>query len=574
MNLETFFEKFELFAEAPNGVQKLRELILQLAVQGKLVPQDPSDESASALFKKIQLEKNLLFKQGNLDKSKPLLPIEFDEAPYNIPDSWIWTKVGHICISIVSNRDKPKSFSGGFPWITLSNLDDKKIELVNNHSSLGLSSNEVKEYNARVIPSGSVIMSCVGRFGLVAVLDQDVVTNQQIHGFVVTNSLCSKYVAYAIKSQKQFLETIAQSTTISYLNKSKCESIPVPLPPLSEECRIVAKVDQLMSLCDKLEERQKKKRETRVLLSNVAINQLLTAREPDTFAKHWQRICNNFDLLYNAPENIGKLRQTILQLAVMGKLVPQDSNDEPASVLLDKIRFEKELLTRERKISQSKLLPSIQLEEIPYNVPKGWMWERFGQIADIVSGVTKGRNLITRKTAYYPYLRVANVQRGFLDLEIIKNIEIPVEELDKYRLQTNDILLTEGGDWDKLGRSAIWKGQIENCIHQNHIFRARPFHVGLTSQWAVLYTNSPIGRQYFETASKKTTNLASINMTQLRHCPFPIPPIEEQKRIAAKVDQLMDICDKLEAKLTQSQNDSEKLMDVGVRQLLSLQYYR
>ncbi|MBC1237222.1 restriction endonuclease subunit S [Nostoc sp. 2RC] len=271
---------------------------------------------------------------------------------------------------------------------------------------------------------------------------------------------------------------------------------------------------------------------------------------------------------YSAPENIGKLRQAILQLAVMGKLVPQDSSDEPAAVLLDKIRLERELLAKERKISSSKLLPCLQLEEIPFNAPKGWSWERFGHIADIVSGVTKGRNLIGKQTAYYPYLRVANVQRGFLDLEIIKTIEILVEELDKYRLQANDILLTEGGDWDKLGRSAIWNGQIENCIHQNHIFRARPFHFGFIPQWAVLYTNSPIGRQYFETASKKTTNLASINMTQLRHCPFPVPPTEEQHRIVAKVAQLIDICNKLEAKLTQSQNDSEKLMNAAARQLL------
>lgn len=131
-----------------------------------------------------------------------------------------------------------------------------------------------------------------------------------------------------------------------------------------------------------------------------------------------------------------------------------------------------------------------------------------------------------------------------------------MEELAKYKLQSGDILLTEGGDWDKLGRSAIWKEKIENCIHQNHVFRARPLTKGLLSEWAVMYTNPPIGRQYFETAAKRTTNLASINMTQLRYCPFPLPPLAEQKRIVAKVESLLTLCDALEAKLKAARDSS------------------
>ena len=138
-------------------------------------------------------------------------------------------------------------------------------------------------------------------------------------------------------------------------------------------------------------------------------------------------------------------------------------------------------------------------------------------LSDIIGGVTKGRNLQKHKTIMAPYLRVANVQQGYLDLELIKEIEIREDELDKYRLENNDLLLTEGGDWDKLGRSAIWHNQVQDCVHQNHIFRARPFTEDVSTTWLMFCTNSEYGRKYFADSSKQTTNLASINLTQLRH---------------------------------------------------------
>lgn len=166
-----------------------------------------------------------------------------------------------------------------FWWLSLGHivqLDEKGIRLLDNHSGIGLSKEEVEEFNARIIPSGSVLMSCVGRFGLVAVLEQDVVTNQQIHGFVIPNNLCAEYVAYTIKAQTEFLDASATSTTISYLNKTRCESIPVPLPPLAEQKRIIAKVDSLLSLCDALETKLKAARDSSATLMEVAAKQVLT----------------------------------------------------------------------------------------------------------------------------------------------------------------------------------------------------------------------------------------------------------------------------------------------------------
>ena len=274
----------------------------------------------------------------------------------------------------------------------------------------------------------------------------------------------------------------------------------------------------------------------------------------------WQRVTE-------ALQDVADLRQTILQLAVMGCLVPQDPNDEPASELLKKIQTEKQRLIAEGTIRKTKPLPPIDAEELPFELPEGWACERLGALTWIRGGVTKGRKLAGRTTAEYPYLRVANVQRGFLDLSEIKIIAVPVEELEKYALEKGDLLVVEGGDWDKVGRSAIWTGAVDPCLHQNHVFRVRSLVSGLDPHWLMSFTNSAVGREHFERASKQTTNLASINMTQLKTCVVPIPPDGEQQRIIAKVDQLMTLCDDLEAKLQQSQTDADNLLAAIVHEL-------
>lgn len=197
---------------------------------------------------------------------------------------------------------------------------------------------------------------------------------------------------------------------------------------------------------------------------------------------------------------------------------------------------------------------------MPYEVPAGWAWVRMGDITDIVSGVAKGRNLSRHKTIVLPYLRVANVQRGYLDLETIKEIVAKEEELERYRLQEGDLLLTEGGDADKLGRSAIWRGEIADCIHQNHIFRARPYGEELHAEWLQLCTNSQYGRNYFFGASKQTTNLASINMRQLRYFPIALPPQREQQHIIGKLLEMYTLCDQIIGQTTAAEQARERLL--------------
>lgn len=273
-------------------------------------------------------------------------------------------------------------------------------------------------------------------------------------------------------------------------------------------------------------------------------------------------LTDNLPLLAGAPNGIKKLRELILELAVRGKLVPQDPSDEPASELLNRIHAEKQRLLAESKVRKQKELASNALSEPPYGVPSGWKWQSLDSVLIVTGGVTLGRKLAGRKLVSKPYLRVANVQRGYLLLDQIKEVEIPDDEFEKYLLLKGDLLITEGGDWDKVGRTAIWREEIPECLHQNHVFRARAVSTEWEPRWAEIYLNSGTARAYFAGSSKQTTNLASINMTQLRACAFPFPPLTEQHRIVAKVDELMTLCDRMEAQQADSESAHAQLVQV------------
>ncbi len=284
------------------------------------------------------------------------------------------------------------------------------------------------------------------------------------------------------------------------------------------------------------------------------------ADSPDAAATAdaWAQLAPHFDLLLQTPADVDRLQQTLLTLAVKGRLVPQDPNDEPAAELLKRIRAEKERLIAEGKIKRDKPLLDIGSEEGPFTCPGRWRWARFGNVFQVTGGVTLGRKLTGKRTASYPYLRVANVQRGALDLRQIKEVEIAEGELERYRLQRDDLLITEGGDWDKVGRTAIWRNEIEPCLHQNHVFRARC--VGDTNvEWVALFMNSAIAMAYFQASAKQTTNLASINMGELKNCVIPVPPVAEQSRIVAAVASLTALCDRLRERIAARHDLSAKL---------------
>ncbi len=545
MKLETFFEKFEMFADTPNAIPAMRELVLTLAVQGKLVAQDPEDEPAGELC--AQLQK---LTSGAKQKTNSISEIEL---PFEIPACWKLTHLDTVTKVFSGNAFQSGDFQkeSGIRVIKITNVGVRDFKETHEFLPVGFE----QRFSTFLVQDGDILMALTRPYildGLKvarcpksyngALLNQRVGAIQtaktnDISDFIYLY-LCSEFVLeYVIEKSK----TLNQPN----LNIPDLRCLPLPLPPLAEQKRIVAKVDELMTLCDRLEAQQQEREEKYKALSRASL-----ARFSDAPTS------SNLQFIFHPSYTIAPadLRKSILTLAVQCKLVPQDPEDEPAEELLKRLGL------------KSTVVPHADDSEDD-SLPAAWARVRFEDVALVAGGVTLGRKLGDRKTVTLPYLRVANVKRGEIDLTLIKEVSIAEDEIERYALRENDLLMTEGGDWDKVGRAAIWRAEIPVCLHQNHVFRARMRSSELRPFWFERYFNSPVGRGYFESASKQTTNLASINMRQVRSCPIPIPPLAEQRRIVAKVEELMKLVDALETQLAASRATAANLLAALVAEL-------
>ncbi|EAA7899906.1 restriction endonuclease subunit S [Salmonella enterica] len=538
------------------GIKKLRELILELAVRGKLVPQDPNDEPASELLKRIAAEKAELVKQGKIKKQKPLPEISEEEKPFELPVGWEWARF-ETALDFSGGSQPPKSFfieepkEGYVQLIQIRDLGEYPQPVyvpINKVTKLCTSEDIlIGRYGASV---GKVFWGKNGAYN-VALIKID-------NSYNLYNN---KFLFWLLKSPlgQSLFSGISRSAQDGF-NKSDIAAKLLPVLSEKEQSKIVVRINDLMSLCDQLEQHSLTSLDVHQQLVETLLTTLTDSQNADELAENWARISEHFDTLFTTEASIDALKQTILQLAVMGKLVPQDPNNEPASELLKRIAQEKAQLMKDGKIKKQKPLPPISDEEKPFELPEGWEWCLFEDVVDIQSGITKGRNLANRKLITVPYLRVANVQRGYLDLSEVKEIDIPAEEKDKYHVIKGDLLITEGGDWDTVGRTTVWCHDWY-IANQNHVFKGRIIGQDIDPYWLETYMNSPYSRDYFASASKQTTNLASINKTQLRGCPVAIPSSSEAEKIMLKLNNFNKLCEKLKLQIQSAQQTQLHLAD-------------
>lgn len=309
-------------------------------------------------------------------------------------------------------------------------------------------------------------------------------------------NLSSNFVARFFQSSdywNQISENISGSAQPN-CNASKLSELAIPLAPLNEQRRIVAKLEKLLAKVDACQKR-----------------------------------------LDRIPLLLKRFRQAVLAAACSGKLTADWRTDHSFPQAADSIAG-----------------------EFP-DVPDSWKWRLLKDFSSLRGGVTKGRKLSGMKTTQIPYLRVANVQDGYLDLSEVKTIEVLPGDIEKYSLHVGDVLFTEGGDRDKLGRGTIWKGEIKGCIHQNHIFRARVTDSSVRPEFLSLATKSQFSRHYFFENANQTVNLASMNLTTLSNLPVPLPPLEEQKEIVRRVNEMVQLVDQLEARYSKAKAHVDRL---------------
>lgn len=556
-------ENLPLLSGAPDGIKKLRELILELAVRGKLVPQDPNDEPAGELLKSITAEQlRLMVEEGLRTKAQTEVPQK--DQYLKISSGWAYSRLGNLARFIDYRGRTPTKTSSGIPLITAKNV---RSGFISREPQEFIAKNEYSSWMTRGFPRlGDLLFTTEAPMGNVALVNisEQFALAQRVICFQLHEISIGPFLKLAMMSstfQRQLLE-VATGMTATGVKSSRLKEIPVPLPPLAEQHRIVAKVDELMTLCDRMEAQQADSESAHAQLVQVLLDSLTQTSDATDFATNWQRLAEHFHTLFTTEPSIDALKQTLLQLAVMGKLVPQDPNDEPASELLKRIAEEKSRLVAKGKLKKQKSLPDVDEEEKPYALPSSWKWARFDSVSNTRLGkmLDKAKN----KGELRPYLRNTNVQWFNFEIDDLKSMRFEEHELDEYRVTPGDLVICEGGE---PGRCAVWEGEVEDIFIQKALHRARPW-LGISpfflQSCLKAAANSGYLNQFFTGATIK-----HFSGEKLAKYPVPLPPLAEQYRIVAKVNQLIALCDRLKTRLTQSRQLNEQLTSTLVERALA-----
>ena len=525
------------------GIKKLRELILELAVRGKLVPQDPNDEPASELLKRIAAEKAELVKQGKIKKQKPLPEISEEEKPFELPEGWEWVTFSHLGYFFggkTPSKMKDEYWGGTIPWVTPK---DMKTNLIVD-SEDKVTPLAIEDGLTKVSP-GSILF--VARSGIlrrifpVAITSIECTVNQDIKVLSPFFSDISYYIRLMMNGfERYIIENLTKTgTTVESLLFEDFISHPFMIPPFAEQNRILSTVKKLMSLCDQLEQQSLTSLDAHQQLVETLLGTLTDSQNAEELAENWARISEHFDTLFTTEASVDALKQTILQLAVMGKLVPQDPNDEPASELLKRIAQEKAQLVKEGKIKKQKPLPPISDEEKPFELPDGWEWCRLN---DLFSFITDGDHQAPPKSdTGIPFLVIGNLNKGIVSFDECKYVPIDYyERLDWSRKPCQgDVLYTVTGSY---GIPIIVDNNEPFCV-QRHVAILKS-----CSNTPITYLRYLFLSKYsYAYAEKIATGIAqkTVPLTGLRLMPIPVP----QHRTLLNIINLIKLVDAMSESL-------------------------
>ncbi|MBF8755541.1 restriction endonuclease subunit S [Pseudomonas guariconensis] len=565
-------DNLPLLAGAPNGIKKLRELILELAVRGKLVPQDPNDEPASELLKRIAEEKARLLAEGQIKKTKPLAAMAEEDQPFELPAGWKWASTAALTLLITDGtHHTPTYINSGVPFISVKDIDGATISFDN---CKYISQEEHVAINTRCNPElGDILLCRIGTLGRPTIVDTEVPFSLFVSVGLLKlpkKTEFSRYFHCVLSSPLMYRQYDQIKAGGSHTNKLNLGDIPrllVPVPPLAEQHRIVAKVDELMALCDRLEARQTDAESAHAQLVQELLSSLVQACDAEDFAQSWQRLAEHFHTLFTTESSIDALKQSLLQLAVMGKLVPQDPNDEPASELLKRIAESSAKLVAGTKAKKGSLKAGIAVEGINgIGLPPTWLWVPFDDLINpeypIAYGVlVPGPDVVDG----IPFVRIADLDLVAPPVKPEKSISPEVDsQFERTRIRGGEILMGVVGSVGKLGIAPdTWAGaNIARAI-------CRIVPCGYVSKSYILWLlQSDLMRRQF-LGDTRTLAQPTLNVGLIRSASTPLPPLAEQHRIIAKVDQLMALCDQLKARLNQARQVHEHLASALVEQAVA-----
>nr|WP_254262748.1 restriction endonuclease subunit S [Lactobacillus helveticus] len=457
---------------------------MDLAMRGKLVPQDPNDEPASVLLEKIKAEKAELIKEKKIKKTKPLPPITDDEKPFDIPDSWEWVRLGDVIKPEV--HKKPTK---NFTYIDIASVDNKKNQIAN-PNKINIAKDKIASRARQELDSNDILFSVVRPYlkniALVPDNDEYKVGSTGFYVLKPFKLISRKYIFYLVLSEyviSKMTQKMKGDNSPS-IRKGDLQGLIIPLPPLSEQSRIAAKIAQLFALLRKVETSTRQYAKLQTLL-----------------------------------------KSKVLDLAMRGKLVKQDPNDEPASVLLEKIKAEKQELIKEKKIKKTKPLPPITDDEKPFDIPDSWEWVRLGDVSLITTGNTPSKNNLIFYGGNLSFIKPADIQNMAINYDTDEFLSKEGEEKGRIA-HKGDILITCIGNLGRnnvLNKKAAYNQQINNISPL--ILNSEILHFFMLSNFFI--------SSMYRLAS--ATTLPILNKSKLASMFVPLPPLNEQQRIIKQI---------------------------------------
>ena len=483
--------------------QELKNSILQLAIQGKLVEQRPEEGTGEELYRQIQAEKQKLIREGKIKKEKPLPEIAEDEVPFDIPESWKWVRLGD-CSSYAQAKVKisPLSITSDM-W----SLDLEDIEKETGRIHTFCKAAERKISGDRVcFAKGQILYSKLRPYLKKILVAPDAgICTPELVPFSVYGGIRPDYIANALRAPHVdfVINSVTYGVKMPRVGTETMVNLLIPLPPLTEQKRIVGKIEELLPLIDRYE-------------------------------KAWSRL-EEFNRRFPAD-----MQKSLLQMAIQGKLVEQRPEEGTGEELYRQIQAEKQRLIKEGKIKKEKPLPEIAEDEVPFEVPESWKWCFVGELFSHNTG--KAMNASAKKVdksgSIRKFITTSNLYWNAFDFSTIKQMFFSDDELERCIIKKGDLLMNEGGAY--FGRTAIWNYDYEICF-QNHVHRLRPYSdIELMYFYHVFffYRNMNMMRA-------KGTAMPGLSSVTLHNMMIPLPPLAEQKRIVAKLEELLPLCERL-----------------------------
>ncbi|WP_031435056.1 restriction endonuclease subunit S [Methylomarinum vadi] len=533
------------------GIKKLRELILELAVRGKLVPQDPNDEPASVLLEKIAEEKTRLVKEGKIKKPKALTEIDEDEKPFELPDGWEWVRVGDVCV--LENGDRSKNYpnksllvESGIPFVNAGHLQNGRI---NRDDMTFITEARYNLLKSGKFSDGDILFCLRGSLGKSAIIegfDKGAIASSLVI-IRLFDGLDRLYLHNYFDSPFSYrmIKLYDNGTAQPNLSATDLGKFLVPLPPPLEQHRIVAKVDELMALCDQLEQQQTDSIAAHQTLVETLLKTLTDSENAEQLAQNWAILSEHFDTLFTTDHSIAQLKQTIQQLAVMGKLVPQIPSEESAAVLL----------------GDHQIFP----DSVPWNLPVGWAWSSFGMIGKVQGGGTPRKTNPEFWNGQIPWVSPKDMKVDVIEDAQDHISEVAIENSATRLIPISSLLIVVRGMI--LAHSfptAI--SSVPLAINQD-MKAVTPFRSDLINM--LLLLTKGMKSEILRLVQRSTHGTCKLLTEELLALPIPIPPLDEQHRIVAKVDELMALCDQLQTQINKGQTTQIHLADAIVEQAIA-----